>query len=171
MRRRERARSCAGTADDAIAGHERSTSNSSDRVVPSFRLGVTNCKAKETPSTLSPPPSSHPTSAEPPAKSEPTDDVCVRRAPSQVSEPGQARDPRDLNPTLNCRLSARGWRERRAHLRRSEHLDHRNMIGTTTSLASPSQAAAGTWNVTVGARRRRRLGRSIPAITRLGSTI
>jgi hypothetical protein len=42
-----------------------------------FAVGVTDCKARETPSTLSPPPSSHPTSAEPPAKTEPTDDVCV----------------------------------------------------------------------------------------------
>jgi len=50
------------------------------RAIASFLLlsvGGTNCKAKETPPTLSPPPSSHPTSAGPLAKSEPTDDVCV----------------------------------------------------------------------------------------------
>lgn len=42
-----------------------------------FAVGVMNCKAKETPSTISPPPSSPATSAEAPARSEPTDDVCV----------------------------------------------------------------------------------------------
>lgn len=42
-----------------------------------FAVGGMNCKAKETPSTLSPPPSSHPASAEAAAKAEPTDDVCV----------------------------------------------------------------------------------------------